>query len=516
MENIVIKLFCLTTFALIDGGLVSAADVKAAVSAKPAPVSATPAKAAEAKPAAVSGTPAATPLKPAAASATQAASPVKPTVASSTVSSAAMKSAAVSSTVSASAMKPSGISSAVKAEPAPAPPPAARSRFVPLADADIRGGYTTVRHGKGAWGLTGNVLLLPAYQLTDRGVIIPIYAFSGALADRVVEESILFTQRQIHMLSLGYKQGFADDFDFKLSSEATYALTQETKDEKMGRGLYDYRDFGGREVITWKHKRDGRDEPVQSSIKIYRRSYPFFLSLADENKQFLASVNPTASRTIGDKEKRPKDFLGTDFELSGVRWLARELRGKLEYNLSLRSYEDRYLRNNQGAISDNKRLDTVHRMEAKFDWLGLRSFPMWTSLEGMFFGSSGNYYDPAQEKHGYIPRFYQFIMTTWRTRMTWDLPFGEKLHPSVYAGTGIGLQSYTDRVVQDQYGVNGDDTQLDQIYSLDLGGNYPIFKWLGVVAGVSGSVVRSNNKYEQYIKYSYELLTASLGVTLRY
>jgi hypothetical protein len=100
--------------------------------------------------------------------------------------------------------------------------------------------------------------------------------------------------------------------------------------------------------------------------------------------------------------------------------------------------------------------------------------------------------------------------------VTWEIPLGVKPRPSVFAGTGLGLLGYTDRRAQDATGVNGSKRQRDLSYSLDLGGAWPVTKWFGVVAGVSGQVVSSNNKFERYIRYSYRLVTGTLGVTLRF
>lgn len=397
-------------------------------------------------------------------------------------------------------------------------PPAKRgAKWILLANADLRGGWTTVKEGKGARGLSGSAMVLPALQLPGKGgVIIPIYGFNGTVSDRVVEEAILFESRQLHMASVGYKRTISGDLEGRISGDGAWAFTKETRDEKFGKGLYDYRDFGGRASLSWNLKRDGKAEPVTGGFKYFRRGYPNFKSLASENQQFLLAINPAAATALGDKEKNPKDFTGYELSFGAERWLLDSLKGKLDYILAIRSYSDRYLRTDQGEIADKKRSDAMHRVETRFDWGGVSFLPLWTAVDCMYFGSNGSSYDAGQVEHAYTPNFYQFYTLDWRAGLAYQLPIGEELHPSVSFGVSAGIRNYTDRRAQDAGGVNGDDKQSDTTMAVNLGANYPVTKWLGVVAGASGQKVSSNNKFEQYLKYSYDLLTVTLGLTAQY
>jgi len=395
------------------------------------------------------------------------------------------------------------------------PNPRSGIKMIFLGNADLRGAWTAVNDGKGALGLVGSAMILPAVQLPGKGgVVLPIYAFNGSVSDRVVEESILFETRQNHMISLGYKKAIAGDWDAKVSADGAYALTQQTRNEKFGKGLYDYRDMGGRTSISWSPKRGGREEPVTLGFRYFQRAYPNFKSLASENQKLLLAI-PGGAASVGDKEKNPKNYTGYEVSASGERWLSETIKGRLDYAIGLQPYTDRYLRTNQGLVSDKKRSDIINQGAARFDWTGLESAVVWTSMDYLHFGSNGSNYDSGQSVYAYTKRFYQFYDLNWRTGLSVQLPLGEELHPRIDFGMGVGRRKY-DRHAQDAAGQNLKAGQADNTLTATLGLNVPINKMFGVVAGVTRQMVSSNNLFEKYVKYNYELTAVSLGMTAKF
>ena len=410
----------------------------------------------------------------------------------------------------------SGVQESVLAE-APAKP-VSRTGFklIPLGNADLRGGWTSVNDGKGALGLVGSAMILPAVKLPgNAGLILPIYAFTGALSDRVIEESILFESRQTHLLSLGYKKAINTDWDVKASLDGDYALTQQTRDEKFGKGLYDYRDFGGRTAVVWGPKRNGKEEPVSLGFRMFSRKYPNYMSLAASNQQFLSAINPAAAAAVADKEKHPKDYTGYELSASGERWLSEDLKGRLEYTLALQPYTDRYLRTDQGLLSAKKRSDTINQFMGRIDWAGLETAVLWTSFECLSFGSNGSNYDSTQAVYPYTANFFQFYDLNWRNGISLQLPFGEELHPKLECGVGVGRRKYKSHA-QDVAGQNLKADQADNLLSANLMLNIPINKMFGVVSGVNRQMVSSNNLNEKYVRYNYNVTGISLGMTAKF
>ena len=389
-------------------------------------------------------------------------------------------------------------------------------KFVPIGNADLGGTFTTVRRGQGARGITGSAMVLPAFKVGEKGYILPIYAFNGGVSDHMIDETVLFQTRQTHSVSLGYRYRVASKLDIKGSVDGAFAFNKETRDEKFGKGLYDYRDFGGRLGLAWGMDREGREEQVNGTIRAYLRKYPNYKSLASENRKTIASISPEVAKSIGDKEVNPKDFLGAEAMTDAVLWLSPEMRSRFSYAFGMRFYEDRYLRNTQGWYSGTKRTDMLHSMGAKLDWAALPKWVFRTGVDSLFFGSNGSAYDWNQPKTAYIPHYYQFLNGVWTVGATWETPLGSELHPSISGGLGLGLQGYTDRRAQDSAGKNLSRRQRDFTYSANLGAEWPFTKWLSATLGVNGEATRSNNRFEKYVKYSYEILGVYLGIRATY
>ena len=390
----------------------------------------------------------------------------------------------------------------------------AETKVVTVLDADLRGGYTRIRHGQGTSGAVGSVFVLPAIQFTGQRSLLPIYTFNGFLYDRLVEESALFQVRQVHAGSLGFKQGLSESFSAKLSFEGTYALNQETRDEKLGNGLYDYYDLGGRGALTYGRVQHGHRAPLSASFKVYQRRYPNFESLAAENQKFLIQEDPAAAAALATKEKKPKDYLAYELGSDATWWLTPRMRLNAGYSAALAFYEDRFLRTSQGEISDTKRLDHIHQLNGRLLVVHSRSWQYGVGIRNLFFASNDSRYDADQPVTPFMPRFYQHYSVAMTPFVTWVLPFERELKPRVRMSAGVLGRFFSHRLAQEGDGVFKNNKQHEQEYSLGLTGWYPLTKEFSLATGVYGRVARSNTRFEQFIPYNYELLTITGGITL--
>lgn len=395
-------------------------------------------------------------------------------------------------------------------------------RFIPIFDADIRGGITKLNRGPFTGAGIGTVIAMPAYKVSDSGMVMPIYLFDGSVYNRTVDiaetDSVLFVSRQTHTASLGYRQGLTDRIDSKLAAEGTYALNRETPSERIGKGLYDYFDLGGRGTVTWKLDQEGRPAPLNASLRVYERRYPNYESLASKNSAFLNAVNSDAAAEIGDKEKRPKDYLGFEAGANQGRWLGAAGRIRLGYTAALKLYHDSYVHTTQDQLTGTKRTDLLQRVETGIALGDPSGFGYGADLDGRFNDSNSTHFEAAKSQinHPYIPHFNQFGSAALSPWAGWTLPWGTELHPRVrITGTTMAL-FYTDRNRQDAQGTYINGKERDFEYGLDVRGWYPIRKWLSATAGVTGLIDRSNNHYELFTKYSYEVMVASAGVSLSF
>ncbi|MEK7475575.1 MAG: hypothetical protein AAB152_08065 [Candidatus Coatesbacteria bacterium] len=392
---------------------------------------------------------------------------------------------------------------------------AAEKGFVPVLQADLRGAVAAVRHGKTTGGAVGSVLVLPAYRLASGDTILPIYIFDGSLYDKVVEEAIFYQMKQVHALSLGYKHRFGAALSGKVAAEGAYAFTRESRNENFRKGLYNYRDVGGRAVVSLDRRDGDRPAPLSVSLRGYDRRYPNYASLAARGQALLEKTNPAAVTAIAGREKKPKDYQGAELSLDAVQWLGEKIRAQASYDVGARRYRDRYPRTDQGLISDRKRFDQMHRLSAGVA-AGFGDFVIGLDAGGLLNLSNDSIYDPAQVLHAFLPHYFQFWSVSVSPSILWALPVARALKPRVRLSVGGLVRGYPYRFRQDSGGAYLDGKQRDQEMSVDLRGWYPFVKWLSATAGMSVRVDRSNNKFEQFLKNNYELFVVNAGVTITY
>ncbi len=384
------------------------------------------------------------------------------------------------------------------------------SAFVPIVDADIRGAFGRVRHGgPGHGGAVGSILVLPGWRITPGSILLPIYSFEGSLYNHVVEEDILYLSRQVHAGSLGFKQALGP-VDGRISVDADYALTKESRGEKLGDGLYDYRDFGGRLGFSW------RDTGLGVGARMYRRMYVHFFSLLSSNS---AQVQGLGGDTAGaNKGSRPKDYDGLEGNLSWSGKGIEALRVKAGYSVGLRAYRDKYIWTTTRGISDTKRSDMLHRVTGG-SALDLGPVAVGVDLEGIVnLSNDMEKVSPQQDNpgHDFLAHYYEFWSASFAPSAIWTLSFGHDLHPRVRLGLEVTTRNYPSRLAQHQDGQYADSLQHDAEYAADLGGMVPVRKWLQVTGNVEYRAVRSNTDYRQLLQPGYNLLTASLGVHFSY
>jgi len=392
---------------------------------------------------------------------------------------------------------------------------AAASLISPIVEADLGGGYFNVKQGKSSSGLVGNVFLVPAYQLTDRFNLMPAYSFEGFMFDRAVEEAVFFESRQVHTGMLGYREKIAGVLEGRIYLEAAYAFNRETRDEKTGHGLYDYRDIGGRGVISLSREMGGRPAPVDFIMRIYKRKYPNYMSLMALNSGQISGEDAEVVRAVNGRESRPKDYLGMETGLAGIEWWSGRTRSRIGYTVALRLFDDQYLRTDQGELSDALRLDHMHRLAMDNACVLGRSLVAGADIEGLYNGSNGSVYMADQVSVRYLPRFYQFMSGGLNPWIQLNMPAGTR-YWGIRLGVGALYRRYTDRPAQDAAGVNLDNKQADLEYMAVLRGWYPLNSWLSATLGCSFKAASSNDKNEQFVRYNYDMVTATGGINVSF
>lgn len=384
----------------------------------------------------------------------------------------------------------------------------AEAALMPLAQAELGGGYAGVNGGRTASGLLGSAFVMPSYEIGGAFAFLPAYSFDGFVYDRAVEEATFFESRQVHTAMVGFRETLGGGTEARLFLEGAYAFTRETRDESVGAGLYDYRDLGARGSIEFPGSSSGVTGPVTLNVRAYDRVYPHYTSLAVLNLGTLAERDPEAAVAIGGREKKPKDHVGAEVGVvTDRRWTGAVTR--LGYAVAMRYFGDRYLRTSQGEFADALRFDNSHQLKAE------TAFGGWGfDAEAVFNASNASVFRAEQTHNPYIPHFYQYVSAglgpwiRWRPGFIAGGKFGMRL------GLGILGRWYTNRPAQGITGTHLDTRQRDTEASAGLKFWYPLNGWANAVAGIDARQARSNMRYERFLKYNYEVVMASVGVAV--
>jgi len=367
------------------------------------------------------------------------------------------------------------------------------TKFIPIIDADLRVGYSSVSDSNGSASGIGSLFLMPAFKFGDSDYLLPIYNFNFSASEFVIEEETLFLRRMNNLLSIGYKHKFGSEFETKLSADGRYNFNVETKDESFGKGLYDLYDIGCSLSFSYNLFLDEKPFPINFGAKYYQRKYPNYKSLD--------------SSVVG-KEEKPKDFNAVNIS-SSWKYKFSGIYSDLSYNLLIKDYLDSYSRTDQGLISDTKRKDIAHYIDLSLET------PLSDTIIGKldsnltYYTSNVDLYDtnrliPLPDYYTYL----SFIIKPYAIFTIGDLNLG-----IFYS---ILLRNYKDRKARESDGSYLVDNQKDMENTIGLNLKYPITKQLNAVGGISYLVSDSNMKYQEYIKYNYRILNVSVGVSYSY
>ncbi|MFH1824236.1 MAG: hypothetical protein ABH873_03305 [Candidatus Firestonebacteria bacterium] len=367
-------------------------------------------------------------------------------------------------------------------------------KFIPIIDADLRVGYSSVTGSNGSASGVGSLFLMPAFKFDESDYLLPIYSFNFSASEFVIEEETLFLRRMNNLLSTGYKHKFSKEIETKVSLDGRYNLNVETKDESFGKGLYDLYDIGGSVSSAYNLFLDEKPFPISLGVKYYQRKYPNYKSLD--------------STVVEGKEEKPKDFNAINIS-SGWKYKFSEIYSDLSYNLLIKDYLDSYSRTDQGLISDTKRKDIAHYLD-----LSLGTPLSETTTAGLdsnltYYSSNVDLYDT--NKLIPLPNYYTYLSISFKPYITFTM--GD-LNLGVFYS--ILIRSYKDRKASESDGSYLADSQKDMENTLGLSLKYPIMQQLNAVAGISYLVSDSNMKYQEYIKYNYRILNVSVGVSYSY
>ncbi|GEM_PF-1529374 len=353
----------------------------------------------------------------------------------------------------------------------------------------------------------------PVYKINKQNYIIPFYSGQYNKSRQAItqeEGAQLYTETQLHNTSLEYKHIVNDKLILKPNVFATWSFNKETADEKWHSGLYDYHDLGGSFNATYQLKKQGlKQSSVSLSSQYYRREYPHFQSLIS-----LASI--TAAETD------EKDYDGIRNTL-GYSYLNPDgLSLEADYSLLLKIFIDKKVIGSDGVLKSDKRFDNEHTFDLNFKYSPPGALSYILDNQYVLNISDQNFYDSLSTLSLSDDVFtknyfnYQSYQATPRLVYTKDLGRGKDMALVVDGGYSFLIRLYGDRKKQDGAGNYTNKDQLDFQHQVFGRVSYPLVKGLDLVFKGDYSIYKSNQLFDRYYKYNYDIYNVSVGISYEY
>ncbi|MEA3560561.1 MAG: hypothetical protein U9R31_02190 [Candidatus Omnitrophota bacterium] len=383
--------------------------------------------------------------------------------------------------------------------------------IIPLLNLEVLGGYSGLIDQAGDGSGLASLDFSPTLKFDENNYLIPLISSSFERKRQVISEEEggqLSSMKQDHSIHLSFKHLFDQKFSTRITSFGTWSFNNETKDENWGGGLYDYEDIGGN--INFQYKTD-RDNPfpgvLSSTTEYYQRRYPNFSSLIS-----LIVVNPP--------EEHIKDYQGARQVVGyGFKPLDKFF-CNLEYSFLYKRYIDKLVVDQNGILTDDKRIDYVHTFETSLfftpqkRWqFNLGLLTTW-NLSNQNFNNEQN--TPAPGDDVFTRHYFDYISFEVKPAITYFYPLSEEKNLSLELAYQFLLRDYSDRQAQDSAGNYKNEDQTDYEHSIILRTTYPLTKNLSLVGQGEYNICNSNMEFENFYLYSYRSYAAWAGLAFKY
>lgn len=384
--------------------------------------------------------------------------------------------------------------------------PARAAEFVPVTKLDLLGGQFFYEDASTSFSGNADLTFTPAVKLDDDASLVPTIA-AQYRRTREVRELVgggFLTQESLSSLAgLRYVRKLDEAWSLKPGVAYRNELLNETEDEELGNGLFDYHKVS----LTVEAERRGERWNLRPAVSAYGVRYYHYHTLSSSESDLGAEIN------AGD---RVLDFNAYDAAFSAEHLLAEDTVLGFSALASWRPFLDQNIVQEDGTYLDSRRRDWYLLGAASAQ----KQLPKWGPLEsaaGLTVSyahllSNQNSYDASRTE--FIPDYYSYGEVTASPQA--GLRLWEKL--SATLGYEWARRRYASRLVQTEdgsYSSTGDKAWL-VTHTLSAQLSYPVYKGLSLKTQASYRLSRSNVTYEGSYRYNYESAHYFTGIGLAF
>jgi hypothetical protein len=332
----------------------------------------------------------------------------------------------------------------------------------------------------------------------------------------VEDQRFVFSSWLDTYMSAGFNYQFDDNWELRARGLLRFDYSQQTVDETIGKGLYDYIDKGFYLENSNKFGTDVAVEVLEGAKYIDKR-FPNYQTLASK-------VNPdTIGGTLNAKAKNEKDNLGYsayvtgDFQLGNSGWFP-----VLSFTYEYLRYLDQKKINLDGTLSDSNRIDRSAIIDLDFPYFADKVSGLDLGYALTIRTVSQNYYDsmdtPDPADDTYLINYYNNFESVIKASFTYELDnaFINSNKPTLTVGINADLVAYTERLAKDRAGTYTANKQFDFNYTLFLEFKHKLADFWNYYLNATFNRYNSNMKWDAYGAFNYTFFTITLGTGLSF
>lgn len=386
----------------------------------------------------------------------------------------------------------------------PALPGSAQVKVTPVADITALGGKYYLDSDAAAFHGRFDAFFSPVLTFGENSELVPVYSgnYSGTQdIQELAGGGVLTRQRQTHTVSAKYV--YTDEFDkYKPRLSYSKALIRETKDEKWGKGLFDYDTLAaGFEAVQ-----ERPHGTFTESYDLYKVAYGNYSTLLSQSQTVIDTT--TFNELSANAGKNTLDNMNHRLAFT-YAWFPAAGDMKAGYDVTYRHYGEQSIVGKPAAgqpyFKSGKRSDLAQNWTYSL----ARAFkPLYLSVGGRvgWLSSNQNSYDSSRTK--FIEDYYSYV----------DLDICPSMNVVLKDGTQFGYSLdwhrlyYLGRLKQDASGNYGSSKINQTVWLSSLTARYPVAAHFFARAAYNYQVSNSNMRYEANYRYNYRASTYLAGI----
>ena len=386
------------------------------------------------------------------------------------------------------------------------------SPLILVLEGEALGGYSKSSGNSGTGSTIDHWLVSPTLKLNESLYWINLYNGSYNHSAQVVaqEEGGRRAQTiQQHNLATSLKYNVNDTWSLRPLFFADWVFVNETKNESFGKGLYDYRDIGGGIESTWiTLKTEEQLDELRLGFRYLEREYSNYKSL-------LSLFNPN-----GSVETNEKDLDGYKVNLSRDVHSKKGWSWGLEGIFFYKDYSDKKTIDSNGIRTRDERADTVEYLNANISHALCAGWRFRLDAQASFNQSNLDFYDTRNTAtfgdDTYLPDYFDYSSFLAKPSFTYAKDLGEEKNFIFTVDYSFDVLLYSSRKAQNSSGIYGSEDERDYTHTFSGRTSYSLTKNISWVTYGSYTIAESNQEFENFYLYSYDLWTAVTGVSLKF